>query len=88
MDPILLFGKSVTTYAFDYSTVSQYTLNICLHVQLYTYYNVFMNLELAYSVLMNLRLHNNIHVCILNLKVNNISAIFIIMIQIGRAKLS
>ena len=68
------------------STVNQFTLNICLHVQLYTYYNVFMNLEFAYSVLMNLRLHNNIHVCILNLKVNNTSATFIIMIQVARAK--
>ena len=47
-----------------------------------------MNLEIAYSVLMNLRcrLHNNIHVCILNLKVNNTSVTFIIMIQVARAK--
>ena len=94
MDLILLFGQCLTTYAFDYcyyfyhpgSTVSEFTSNICLHVHLYTYYNVFMNLEIAYSVLMNLRLHNNIHVFILNLKVNNTSATFIIMIQIARAK--
>ena len=46
-----------------------------------------MNLEIAYSVLMNLRLHNNIHVCILNMKVNNTSATFIIMIQVARARL-
>ena len=45
-----------------------------------------MNLEFAYSVLMNLRLHNDIHVCILNLNVNNTSATFIIMIQVARAK--
>ena len=94
MDLILLFGQCLTTYAFDYfyyfcqpgSTVSQFTLNICLHVQLHTCYNVFMNLEFAYRVLINLRLHNNIHVCILNLKVNNTSATFIIMIQVARAK--
>ena len=68
------------------STVSQFTLNICLHVHLYTFYNVFMNLEIAYSDLMNLRLHNNIHVFILSLKVNNASATFIIMIQVAHAK--
>ena len=45
-----------------------------------------MNLEIAYSVLINLRLHNNIHVCILNLKVNNTSATFINMIQVAHAK--
>ena len=45
-----------------------------------------MNLEFAYSVLMNLRLHNNIHVCILNLKVHNTSATFIIMTQVARAE--
>ena len=38
------------------------TVRLCLHVQLHTYYNVFMNFELAYSILLNLRLHNNIHV--------------------------
>ena len=41
-----------------------------------------MNLEIAYSVLMNLRLHNNIHVCILKLKFNNISATFIIRLHV------
>ena len=45
-----------------------------------------MNLEIAYSDLMNLRLHNNIHVFILSLKVNNASATFIIMIQVAHAK--
>ena len=45
-----------------------------------------MNLEFAYSVLMNLRLHSNIHVCILNLRINNTFAIFIIIIHDARTK--
>ena len=72
MDLILLFVQCLTNDASDYfyicqpdSTISQFALNICLHVQLHTYYNVFVNIEFAYSVFMNLRLHNNIHVCIL-----------------------
>ena len=45
-----------------------------------------MNLEIVYSVLMNSRLHNNILVCIINPKVNNTSATFVIMIQVAHAK--
>ena len=68
--PIFMF---MLFYAFDYcyyffqpgSTIIQFTLNTCLHAQLHTYYNVITNLEWSF--------HNNIHVCILNLEVNNTS---------------